>query len=135
MSAFTGVLREIADICDDNVAAMIQEEYGGREMVVPADPVRTPEAALCRLIGEQATMRIEALLGSGRYVIPIGGGSRWRQMLRDRARGIHQRLRNGESWDNIARAEGCHIRTVANHAAAHAGRGSKHPDLFEDADA
>ena len=131
MTMFTGVLIEIADLCGVRTAEKIQAEFGGREMIVPAAPRRTPNAALCRLIGLDATIQIASEIGSGRFEVAIGAQSSWTQMTRDRARRIHERLQAGESTDQIAKAERCTRQTVKNHRRAHAGRTGAQPDLFE----
>lgn len=121
MTGFTGVLADIADLCGEAVALKIQGAFGGRVMIVPVDPAKTPRAQLCALIGVDASAKIQTTLGSGRFEIPIGALSSERQLRRANARRIAELDESGASLATIARTVDVTMRTAANHRSRRRG--------------
>ena len=88
MTVFTGILQEIADLCGPDAASAIQAEFGGREMNVPSNPARTPNARLCQIIGVDMAETISREIGAGRINVPIGGQSSTKAYFRERASSV-----------------------------------------------
>lgn len=128
MTQLPGLLGEIEALCGQRAALLIQREYGGRPMVVPADPRRTPEAALCRLIGVKAAEAIAEEIGTGRFNVPIGQFSNLRKAQAAQTRQIAALDAEGASLAKIAQSVGCHQRTVERHRQRERERD---PDLFD----
>ena len=104
-------LRLIAEVAGLEAAVRLARDHGGREIYIRRN--LDPDSLLVLSVGMEAAALILEALGPGAIVIPLWVSHRERKLARD----IIERLSQGQSEAQIARALGCHIRTVRRHRA------------------
>lgn len=104
-------LRRIAEVAGMTAAVQLAHDHGGTEIYIRKK--LDGEHILVRSVGMRAAALILDALGAGALEVPMGPSCYGRQL----SRAIAARLAAGHSESQIARALGCHIRTVRRHRA------------------
>ncbi|WP_456387915.1 hypothetical protein [Profundibacter sp.] len=101
-----GVLAYIAEEIGEDVAVDLAVARGGREVYIPRNPKLGSE--LSKIVGLDAAVKLNKLLGSGNLLVPCGsvGGAGGRRTR------IIKLLESGMSHANIAAEVDVHTRTV-----------------------
>lgn len=101
-----GVLTYIAEEIGEDVAIDLAVARGGREVYIPRNPKANSE--LSKIVGLDAAVKLNKLLGSGNLLVPCGsvGGAGGRRTR------IIKLLKGGMSHANIAAEVDVHTRTV-----------------------
>ena len=104
-------LRLIAEVAGVEAAVQLARDHGGREIYISRN--LEMDSLLVQSVGMEAAASILEALGPGAITVPLWLTGRDRKLAHD----IGQRLLQGQSEAQIARALGCHIRTVRRHRA------------------
>lgn len=115
-------LRLIAETAGLAAAVALARDHGGTEIYIRRTLDR--DHVLVRSVGMEAAASILEVLGPGAMEVPLGPAGRNHEL----ARRIVALLDEGRSEAQVARALGCHIRTVRRYRAR---RPSAQLDLFD----
>ncbi|MDD2870103.1 helix-turn-helix domain-containing protein [Neomegalonema sp.] len=116
-------LRLIAEVAGREAAVSLAQDYGGSQIYINAR--LDLDHPLVRSIGMEAAASVLEAMGPGRMEVPLWLASHNHKI----ARRIVEMLALGRSEAQIARALGCHIRTVRRHRARQGGHAAQ-MDLF-----
>lgn len=106
----TGILAEVGDACGLAAALRLAADFGGTEIYVPLK--MTAGHKLINSLGRDAAETLAGLYGGDTILIPMGPTT---TISRVRA-AVREHLAAGvKSATQIARAAGCHTRTVFRH--------------------
>ncbi|MBX3447531.1 MAG: helix-turn-helix domain-containing protein [Parvibaculaceae bacterium] len=116
------LLSRITEVAGADAARLVAETWGGRVLYVPKEFRPTHE--MVYLLGEEKARAIFAAIGHGNVEVPMGDAAGPAK----RRRIVSERLDQGDSRAEAARAAGVHQRTVYRVAARK--KDDRQGDLF-----
>lgn len=120
------LLRDLADVVGLTVALRLAGEKGGTRVYVPASA--SPDHPLAAIVGIEGLRFLADRYGGTLVEVPLGPHANFG--LRFRRERIRALLVAGGSEAQIARAVGCHVRTVRKVRAATCRDDPRQPRLF-----
>lgn len=109
IDSLPGALAEIARATSLKAALQLARDFGGTHVWIPEHP--TPDTRLARCVGLSAARKISQVLGRGSLLVPLGPLSHGAR----KHAAIARELGKGKSASQVARDQGCHLRTVRRH--------------------